>query len=112
MLFRSNVINDYLDLAFGTLEAAESDDPAELSETEVSDLVGAASLPEAGQVIEADGICQAILYPKGETILVLVPLISGNAFPLGTLKPELGPVTQPVKIKWNLNTNQIVRKTA
>lgn len=107
-----NVINDYLDLAFGTLEAAESDDPAELPETEVSDLVGAASLPEAGQVIEADGICQAILYPKGETILVLVPLISGNAFPLGMLKPELGPVTQPVKIKWNLNTNQIVRKTA
>lgn len=105
-----NVINDYLDRAFLSLDESETDDPAEVREPDAvepeTDLAAKNPLPGRVEVVNEDGICQAVLFPKDGDVLVLVPLVTGTAYPVGTLVSEkAGIVTRPTKVRWDLRTN-------
>lgn len=113
-----NVVNDYLDRAFVAIDQSENEEPPEAqeesveleAETEVTDLISKNTLP-GDAVIACDGdISRAILFPQNGSVMVLVPLATGNAFPYGQLSPEKVlalNITAPVQIMWNLTTDTI-----
>lgn len=121
-----NVVNDYLDRAFIAMESESEeendtdndidndndnvvDDVPEFA-LEMTDLLSKNPMPQ-GAVIAANGnISRAILFPQNHTVIVLLPLTSGTAFPYGQLNPEKADalnITQPMQILWNLESNKI-----
>lgn len=110
-----NVINDYLNRAFIAMDEKENRESDEIEEVEkpageMSHLISENSIPENMEIVNDGGISNAILYPQNGTILVLVPLISGNAFPLGQLDPEIARqqgITGPKTVLWDIEKNQI-----
>ena len=115
-----NVVNDYLERAFSAIEQTETGEPDVVEEPEVmseenspADLVSVNRLPE-GAVIASDGeVTRALLFPQNGNVLVLVPLTNGNAFPLGSLKPEKAKalnVTVTTQIRWNLISGTIIEE--
>ena len=115
-----NVVNDYLERAFSAIEQTEAGEPDVVEEPEVTpeenpstDLVSVNTLPE-GAVIASDGeVTRALLFPQNGNVLVLVPLTNGNAFPLGSLKPEKAEalnVTVTTQIHWNLISGTIIEE--
>ena len=111
-----NVVNDYLERAFSVIEQTETGEPDVVEEPEEkssTDLVSANTLPE-GAVIASDGeITRALLFPQNGNVLVLVPLTNGNAFPLGSLKPEKAEalnVTVTTQIRWDLVSGTIIEE--
>lgn len=115
-----NVVNDYLERAFKKLEQSESEEPEEIADEEepvaedmdleTTDLATRNILP-AGAVIASDGeTSRAILFPQNGVVLVLLPLTTGNAFPVGTLKEQRVQALQvhaPMQVIWNVVTDQI-----
>lgn len=115
-----NVVNDYLERAFSAIEQTEAGEPDVVEEPEVTpeenpstDLVSVNTLPE-GAVIASDGeVTRALLFPQNGNVLVLVPLTNGNAFPLGSLKPEKAEalnVTVTTQIHWDLISGTIIEE--
>lgn len=117
-----NVVNDYLDRAFIAMESETNDETDDVVEEEtlaedvseftleMTDLLSKNPMPQ-GAVIAANGnISRAILFPQNNTIIVLLPLTSGTAFPYGQLNPKKAEalnITQPIQILWNLESNTI-----
>lgn len=115
-----NVVNDYLERAFSAIEQTEAGEPDVVEEPEVTpeenpstDLISVNTLPE-GAVIASDGeVTRALLFPQNGNVLVLVPLTNGNAFPLGSLKPEKAEalnVTVTTQIHWDLISGTIIEE--
>lgn len=110
-----NVVNDYLERAFAVIEEDHTvTDDEILDDTETvtvcSDLAMVNPLPEGAQVAAEENRSRAILYPQQDTVLVLLPLTNGNAFPIGTLteeKKQLLRITMPTQVRWNLTTNTV-----
>lgn len=113
-----NVVNDYLERAFAVIEQEDAGDTditmESESETETvticSDLATSNPLPEGAQVAAENNSSRAILYPQQDSVLVLLPLTNGNAFPIGTLteeKKQLLRITMPTQVRWNLTTNTV-----
>lgn len=117
-----NVINDYLERAFKKLDDTEGEEPAEIVDEEApeeeamlagTDLDSCNLLPDGSDLASGNEVSPAILYPQNGSVLVLLPLTNGNAFPVGTLRADLIAVLQiqgPVQVKWNVKTNQLVRE--
>lgn len=112
-----NVVNDYLEKAFRAIDENENYEPeVEENEEELEDpladteLMTRNSLPEGASINQENGICKAILYPQNGTVIVLVPLETGNAFPLGILDTEKAKILGlqvMATVSWNLITNKI-----
>ena len=78
-----------------------------------TDLDSCNLLPDGNDLASGNEVSPAILYPQNGSVLVLLPLTNGNAFPVGTLRADLIAVLQiqgPVQVKWNVKTNQLVRE--
>lgn len=114
-----NVVNDYLEKAFMAIETGEDYEPEELPEEESeemvepdTDLQSKNSLPKAASIMSNDGVCRAILYPQNGSVMVLVPLTTGSAFPLGELRTDVAEtlqVTGMQTVMWNLENDKIER---
>lgn len=106
-----DVINDYLDVAFKKLSEGRDEIPEDgfvESSENLTDLVKIVSVPK--NVQQADGICNAILFPEKDGIMVIVPLKTGSPHNLGILKPGVtGPVAGPTRASWNLIEMKLVK---
>lgn len=112
-----NIINDYLERAISAIENTDTEEPAELEDTDTqagemakTQLVYKNDLPSQDSIVSENGISRAILFPQGNDVMVLVPLVSGSAFPLGRLDPEVVAamgVEKPVSVFWNLETDMV-----
>lgn len=109
-----NVVNDYLEKAFTAIEQSEIQEPVTMEEPElepvVTDLATKNSLPKEAVIASDGNLSRAILFPQNGSVMVLVPLTTGNAFPYGELNPEkviAMNITAPIQIMWNLSTDMI-----
>ena len=117
-----NVVNDYLERAFATIEQSEGQEPEMADEMDIepadvpvdvpapSIFVSRNVVPEGAEIAMADGVSRAILYPQNGAVTVLVPLTTGCAFPLGQLakeEAEKWDVSKPKQVMWNAKTEQI-----
>ena len=131
-----NVVNDYLEKAFIALENEETvsdveetveetvsdveetveetvSDVEEVQEKEIlddSDLIDENELPEGEHIdVNDEGYARALLYPQNGETLVFVPLSTGTAFLLGTLKDNIHvELTGPKEVLWDLDKNKLL----